>query len=81
LQHPRKLLPGPLYDALTGGQPIAIRYVNGDGKASLRMIRPFTCFPVGRHVYVKAHCSETEEMRTFRLDRIVEVADPKTVCL
>jgi DNA polymerase III epsilon subunit family exonuclease len=74
--HPRTLLPGPLYDALTSGQLISIGYVNGEGRASQRMIRPFSCFPVGRHVYVRAHCTEAAEMRTFRLDRIVEVADP-----
>jgi predicted DNA-binding transcriptional regulator YafY len=68
-----------LYDALTSGQLISIRYVNGDGKASLWMIRPFTCFPVGRHVYVKANCMQAAEMRTFRLDRIFEVADPTAV--
>jgi hypothetical protein len=70
------LLPGPLYDALTSGQLISIGYVNGEGRASQRMIRPFSCFPVGRHVYVRAHCTEAAEMRTFRMDRIVEVADP-----
>jgi predicted DNA-binding transcriptional regulator YafY len=50
--------------------------VNGDGKASSRMIRPYACFPAGRHVYVRAYCMESAEERTFRLDRIVEVADP-----
>ncbi|HNO80579.1 MAG TPA: exonuclease domain-containing protein [Phycisphaerae bacterium] len=74
--HPQTMLPEPLYDAITSGQLISIRYENGDGRSSLRMIRPFTCFTAGRHVYVKAFCTKSAEMRTFRLDRIVEIADP-----
>jgi DNA polymerase III epsilon subunit-like protein len=71
---PRRSLPGPLYDALTSGRPISIRYVNGDGVASLREIRPFACFPAGRHLYIRADCRQAGELRTFRLDRIVEVS-------
>ena len=74
--HPQTTLPGPLYDAVTSGQLISIRYENGDGRSSHRMIRPLTCFSAGRHVYVKAFCMKSAEMRTFRLDRIVEIADP-----
>ncbi len=77
--HPRTRLPGRLYDALTSGQLISIRYENGDGRTSLRMIRPRACFTAGRHVYLKALCTEAAEMRTFRLDRIVEIADPAVV--
>ena len=43
---------------------------NGDGQPSERRIRPVACFPAGRYVYVRAHCSEAREMRTFRVDRI-----------
>jgi len=75
--HPRRLLPGPLYDALTGGQPIAIHCVNGVGKASLRMIRPFTCFHVGRHVYVKAHCSKTAFMRRLARSQLAQSGQRK----
>ncbi len=73
--HPERVLPRPLFDALTSGRPITICYQNGDGITSSRMIRPHACFPVGRNVYLKAHCMEAAEMRTFRLDRIVEVTD------
>ncbi len=39
-------------------------------QAKQRRIRPVACFPAGRYVYVRAHCSMAEEMRTFRVDRI-----------
>jgi len=76
---PHRSLPGPLYDALTSGRPISIRYVNGEGRASSRMIRPYACFPVGPHVYVRADCTEAGQLRTFRLDRIMQVSEPGSV--
>lgn len=71
---PSRTLPRPLYDALTSGQPINIQYINGDGKHSTRRIVPQACFPAGRHVYIRAYCNRSAEMRTFRFDRIVEIA-------
>ncbi len=68
---PREGLPGVLYDALTNGRELPIRYVNGEGETSARTIRPVACFPAGRYTYVRAHCSRAGEMRTFRVDRIV----------
>ena len=67
---PRGALPALLYDALTSGREITIRYVNGTGQASVRTIRPVACFPVGQYTYLRAHCSKAGEVRTFRLDRI-----------
>ena len=68
---PRRNLPSPLYDALTNGRELPIRYLNGSGQPSDRMIRPVACFPAGRYVYVRAHCSHAGELRTFRVDRMV----------
>ena len=70
-EDPRRDLPSPLYDALANGQELAIRYVNGDGQASERTIRPVACFPAGRYTYLRAHCTQAGEMRTFRLDRMI----------
>ncbi len=67
---PHRSLPGPLYDALTSGREITIRYVNGTGQASTRTIRLVACFPAGQYTYIRAHCSKAGEVRTFRLDRI-----------
>jgi DNA polymerase III epsilon subunit family exonuclease len=73
---PRRSLPGPLYDALTSGRPILIQYVNSEGVSSSRTIRPNACFPVGPHLYLRARCAQAGEMRTFRLDRIMEITGP-----
>lgn len=70
---PHRSLPRPLYDALTSGQALAIRYVNGDGEKTNRRISPQACFPAGRYVYVRAFCEKSSQMRTFRLDRIIEI--------
>jgi DNA polymerase III epsilon subunit-like protein len=60
---PRRLLPGPIYDALANGGELAIRCVNGDGLASTRSIQPVACFSVGRYTYVRACCSKVAERK------------------
>ena len=40
-------LPKPLYDALTNGRSLSIRYVNAEGQSSSRVIRPETSFASG----------------------------------
>jgi DNA polymerase III epsilon subunit-like protein len=67
---PRRDLPATLYDALTNGGELSIGYINSTGRQSTRTIRPVACFPAGRYTYVRAHCSKTGEMRTFRVDRM-----------
>ena len=67
---PRGTLPGRLFDALTNGSALRIRYLNGSGQPSSRMIRPVACFPAGRFTYIRAHCEQAGEVRTFRLDRL-----------
>jgi len=73
---PKADLPTPLYDALTNGGSLSIRYTNGLGQSSSRGIRPETSFASGRHTYVRAFCEKSHEVRTFRLDRIVIEASP-----
>jgi len=63
-------LPPLLYDALTTGQSVRVRYVHGNGSGAVRTIRPVACFTVGRHAYVKARCGLAGELRTFRVDQI-----------
>lgn len=64
-------LPKPLYDALTNGSSLSIRYVNAEGQSSSRVIRPETSFSSGRYTYVRAFCEMSSEVRTFRLDRVI----------
>ena len=68
---PKGDLPKPLYDALTNGRSLSIRYVNAEGQSSSRVIHPETSFASGRYSYLRAFCEESSETRTFRLDRII----------
>jgi DNA polymerase III epsilon subunit-like protein len=68
---PWRNLPATLYDALASGGELLIGYINSEGQRSTRTIRPVTCFPTGRYTYVRAHCSKSGELRTFRVDRMV----------
>ncbi len=68
---PKGDLPKPLYDALTNGSSLSIRYVNAEGQSSSRVIRPETSFASGRFTYIRAFCEKSNETRTFRLDRII----------
>lgn len=74
---PEQSLPAYLYDALTAGQPIQISYVNGTGGPSVRTIRPVACFACGSWTYLRAHCQQAGELRTFRLDRIMAAPNRK----
>lgn len=67
---PKGDLPKALYDALTNGGSLSIRYVNAEGESSSRVIRPETSFASGRYTYIRAFCEKSSEVRTFRLDRI-----------
>ncbi len=64
-------LPKPLYDALTNGSSLSIRYVNANGQSLFRVIRTETSFASGRCTYIQAFCEKSNEVRTFRLDRII----------
>jgi len=70
-EDPVHKLPAALYDALTNGREAEIRYVNSAGLATRRTIRPVACFGIGRAIYLRAFCSLANELRTFRVDRIV----------
>ncbi len=68
---PKGDLPKSLYDALTNGGSLSIRYVNAEGQSSSRVIHPETSFASGRYTYIRAFCEKSNEVRTFRLDRII----------
>ena len=68
---PKGDLPKSLYDALTNGSSLSIRYVNAEGLSSSRVIHPEASFASGRYTYIRAFCEKSSETRTFRLDRII----------
>jgi len=63
----------PLQRAIEKSESVQIRYRNGKGEESLRLITPFNIFGFKGKIYVTAHCHRTDEERQFRLDRICEV--------
>jgi predicted DNA-binding transcriptional regulator YafY len=77
---PVRRLPAALYDALTNGRETDIRYVNSEGLEARRTIRPVACFAVGRTTYLRAFCNIAKELRTFRVDRIVECSGLARQC-
>lgn len=68
---PARQLPARIGEALTRGADIVIRYVNRDGIASQRTIRPLACFDWSGRTYLRAWCHNAKETRTFRVDRIL----------
>lgn len=54
---------------------IRVRYVNGMGEVSVREIEPIEVEKRRRAWYLIAFCHETNERRTFRLDRILEIVE------
>ncbi len=63
-------LPPLLAEALSKRRPLRISY-NGPYGHSERVIDPHYSTSAGGHVYLIAHCRQSHDQRTFRLDRIL----------
>ena len=73
--HPRELpLPPSLAEALASQGRVYLRYVNASGQESERVVRPIHVNERHGYLYLLAHCYRAGELRTFRLDRVVELA-------
>ncbi len=73
--HPHLLpLPPTISEALSGSGRIYMRYVDSRGQETERVIRPLYVKDQGGFLYLTAHCYRAGELRTFRLDRILEMA-------
>ncbi len=68
---PGVCLPADLAEALRCRRPLLVRYVDGRGMATSRLIEPLDVFAQGGVVYLVAFCHLRGETRTFRLDRLV----------
>ncbi|SEE45234.1 transcriptional regulator [Arthrobacter alpinus] len=65
-----------LQDAIAKGRACAITYlVRSRDELSQRTIEPRKLFSVDAAWYVRAWCRKTEELRSFRLDHIKDLAD------
>ena len=58
-------------EAIEKKNPISLRYVRADGRLTKhRVVYPHAVYHKGNHGYFKAYSSSTEDVRTFRIDRI-----------
>ena len=67
-------LPTELSEAINSGRRLFIKYMDKDGSVSERWISPTEVMGLTDYIYLKAFCHTREAERTFRLDRIIEVA-------
>ena len=51
-----------------------MRYVDAKGRETERIVRPIRVSERHGNLYLTAHCHQRGELRTFRLDRVLELA-------
>jgi DNA polymerase-3 subunit epsilon len=67
-------LPPAIAEALQCSGQVRMRYVDAQGQETVRLVRPLRVHEQRGHLYLVAHCHRAGELRTFRLDRVVELA-------
>lgn len=67
-------LPTELSEAINSGKRLFIKYMDKDGEISERWVSPKDVIGLSDYIYLQAYCHTREAERTFRLDRIIEVA-------
>ena len=67
-------LPPAIAEALEGRRQVRMRYIDARGQETERAVRPMRVHERRGHLYLLAHCYQAGELRTFRLDRVVEMA-------
>ena len=67
-------LPTELSEAINSGKRLFIKYMDKDGEVSERWISPKEVLGLSDYIYLKAFCHTRNAERSFRLDRILEVA-------
>jgi DNA polymerase III epsilon subunit family exonuclease len=67
-------LPPTIAEALATGGRVRMRYIDASGQGTNRIVRPLRVNAQGSNLYLIAHCYQRGELRTFRLDRVVEMA-------
>ena len=72
--HPQILpLPPHLAEALEARGRVRMRYIDARGAETERTVRPLRVSEQHGNIYMVAHCFRAGELRTFRLDRVVEL--------
>jgi DNA polymerase III epsilon subunit family exonuclease len=73
--HARTLpLPPTIAEALQARAEVRMRYVDARGHETQRLVRPLRVHEQRGYLYLVAHCHRAGALRTFRLDRVVELA-------
>jgi DNA polymerase-3 subunit epsilon len=67
-------LPTELSEAIHSGRRLRISYVDGKGQRSKRWVTPYQVIGLSDYLYLHAYCHMRSAERSFRLDRIVELA-------
>ena len=67
-------LPTELSEAIYSQKRLFIKYMDKDGEISERWISPIKVVGLADYLYLQAYCHTREAERTFRLDRILDVA-------
>ena len=67
-------LPPDIAEALENRRRVLMRYVDARGHETERIVRPIRVAEKQGMLYLLAHCERRGELRTFRLDRVVELA-------
>jgi DNA polymerase-3 subunit epsilon len=72
--HPRALpLPPAIAEALECRGQVLMRYVDARGQETERVVQPLRVQERRGNLYLLAHCHRAGALRTFRLDRVVEL--------
>ncbi len=66
-------LPPAIVEALDGGKRLFLAYVDGRGEKTERWVTPQQVTANGDTLYLVGFCHLRDEVRQFRLDRIVEI--------
>jgi DNA polymerase III epsilon subunit family exonuclease len=67
-------LPTELSEAINSGKRLFIKYMDKNGEISERWISQVKVMGLSDYLYLQAFCHTREAERTFRLDRILDVA-------
>jgi len=67
-------LPTELSEAIYSGRRLFIKYMDKNSEISERWISPKEVIGLSDYIYLRAFCHTRNAERTFRLDRIIEVA-------
>ncbi|WP_129628500.1 WYL domain-containing protein [Candidatus Oscillochloris fontis] len=57
--------------AIAAKRMLTIRYHDAEQNVTTRQIRPLDLYFQGEHWYLQAHCALVDDLRTFRVDRII----------